>query len=219
MRVGGAVAQLTHPNIVTVIDRGEQEGRQFIVFEYIDGENLKELTNRGPLDVHEAAVDVQAHDVGGAQQVVEIHAGRPELLLAATEDRLHQVRGQAEDREHPDADRDGAEHADDVVDAIEDLRPEVLAERIRTVVGYSGRLEFDASRPDGMPLKSLDAAALAAGIAALLLPNGHRTWANTADAHLLAAMVPDIAHRDVFVCGPSATTTPGWSGGRSAGRS
>ena len=53
-REARAVAQLTHPNIVTVIDRGEQEGRQFIVFEYIDGENLKELTNRGPLEVREA---------------------------------------------------------------------------------------------------------------------------------------------------------------------
>jgi eukaryotic-like serine/threonine-protein kinase len=42
-REARAVAQLTHPNIVTVIDRGEQDGRQFIVFEYIDGLNLKEL--------------------------------------------------------------------------------------------------------------------------------------------------------------------------------
>ncbi len=53
-REARAVAQLAHPNIVTVIDRGEQEGRQFIVFEYIDGENLKELSNRGPLEVGEA---------------------------------------------------------------------------------------------------------------------------------------------------------------------
>ncbi|MEP6909765.1 MAG: protein kinase [Actinomycetota bacterium] len=52
-REARAVAQLAHPNIVTVIDRGEQEGRQFIVFEYIDGENLKELSNRGPLGVRE----------------------------------------------------------------------------------------------------------------------------------------------------------------------
>ena len=41
-----AVAQLSHPNIVTVIDRGERDGRQFIVFEYVDGENLKELVLR-----------------------------------------------------------------------------------------------------------------------------------------------------------------------------
>src|SRR3989441_2825855 len=49
------VAQLSHPNIVTVIDRGEDNGRQFIVFEYIDGENLKELVVRsGRLSVREA---------------------------------------------------------------------------------------------------------------------------------------------------------------------
>jgi eukaryotic-like serine/threonine-protein kinase len=50
-----AVAQLTHPNIVTVIDRGEDEGRQFIVFEFVDGENLKELIVRsGPLPLPRA---------------------------------------------------------------------------------------------------------------------------------------------------------------------
>ena len=50
-----AVAQLSHPNIVTVIDRGEQGGRQFIVFEYVDGENLKALVEReGPLPEREA---------------------------------------------------------------------------------------------------------------------------------------------------------------------
>ena len=36
-REARAVAQLSHPNIVTVIDRGEDDGRQFIVFEYVDG--------------------------------------------------------------------------------------------------------------------------------------------------------------------------------------
>jgi serine/threonine-protein kinase len=53
-REARAVAKLAHPNIVTVIDRGEQEGRQFIVFEYVDGQNLKELTRGGPLEVREA---------------------------------------------------------------------------------------------------------------------------------------------------------------------
>src|SRR5256714_3657991 len=48
-------AQLSHPNIVTVIDRGESDGRQFIVFEYVEGENLKELVERrGPLPVRRA---------------------------------------------------------------------------------------------------------------------------------------------------------------------
>ena len=47
-----AVAALSHPNIVTVIDRGEHDGRQFIVFEYVEGENLKQLIQRrGPAPV------------------------------------------------------------------------------------------------------------------------------------------------------------------------
>src|SRR5438034_592867 len=51
-REARAVATLSHPNIVTVIDRGEHEGRQFIVFEYVEGENLKQLIEqRGPAPV------------------------------------------------------------------------------------------------------------------------------------------------------------------------
>jgi eukaryotic-like serine/threonine-protein kinase len=51
-REARAVAALSHPNIVTVIDRGDHEGRQFIVFEYVEGENLKRLIERrGPAPV------------------------------------------------------------------------------------------------------------------------------------------------------------------------
>jgi serine/threonine-protein kinase len=54
-REARAVARLSHPNIVTVIDRGEEDGRQFIVFEYVDGENLKEyVREEGPLPVARA---------------------------------------------------------------------------------------------------------------------------------------------------------------------
>src|SRR4051794_32863977 len=54
-REARAVVRLSHPNIVTVIDRGEADGQQFIVFEFIDGENLKELVERsGPLPVRRA---------------------------------------------------------------------------------------------------------------------------------------------------------------------
>jgi eukaryotic-like serine/threonine-protein kinase len=54
-REARSVAQLSHPCIVTVIDRGEDDDRQFIVFEYIAGENLKQvIERRGPLPVREA---------------------------------------------------------------------------------------------------------------------------------------------------------------------
>src|SRR4051794_35128830 len=45
-REARSAAQLAHPNIVTVIDRGEDDGRPYIVFEYVGGENLKQLVNR-----------------------------------------------------------------------------------------------------------------------------------------------------------------------------
>src|SRR3954462_3799346 len=54
-REARAVAALSHPNIVTVIDRGEHGGKQFIVFEYIRGDNLKQLLDReGRRDVQTA---------------------------------------------------------------------------------------------------------------------------------------------------------------------
>src|SRR5690349_21184672 len=54
-REARSVAALSHPNIVTVIDRGEHGDRQFIVFEYIDGGNLKRLIERrGPAPVASA---------------------------------------------------------------------------------------------------------------------------------------------------------------------
>ena len=54
-REARAVAQLSHPNIVTVIDRGDDGGRQYIVFEHVEGENLKELVQRtGRLPVRRA---------------------------------------------------------------------------------------------------------------------------------------------------------------------
>jgi predicted Ser/Thr protein kinase len=54
-REARAVAALSHPNIVTVIDRGDHEDKQFIVFEYVEGENLKRLIERrGPAPVSTA---------------------------------------------------------------------------------------------------------------------------------------------------------------------
>jgi serine/threonine-protein kinase len=54
-REARAIARLNHPNIVTVIDRGELDSHQFIVFEHVPGENLKDFVRRrGPLPVDDA---------------------------------------------------------------------------------------------------------------------------------------------------------------------
>ena len=61
-REATAIAGLSHPNIVTVLDRGEDDGRWFIVFEYVDGGDLRQLVEaEGALPVGRAieiAVDI-----------------------------------------------------------------------------------------------------------------------------------------------------------------
>jgi serine/threonine-protein kinase len=50
-----AVAKISHPNVVSVIDAGEDGGHPYIVFEYVQGETLKQRISRvGALDIQEA---------------------------------------------------------------------------------------------------------------------------------------------------------------------
>ncbi|HET9545324.1 MAG TPA: protein kinase, partial [Gaiellaceae bacterium] len=54
-REARAIARLSHPNIVTVIDRGQVDSAEFIVFELVRGANLKQLlSERRYLPVREA---------------------------------------------------------------------------------------------------------------------------------------------------------------------
>ena len=50
-----AVALLSHPNIVSIYDVGEEDGVPYLVMEYVEGFNLKEIIReRGPLSATEA---------------------------------------------------------------------------------------------------------------------------------------------------------------------
>ena len=50
-----AAASLSHPNVVSIHDVGEERGLPYIVMEYIDGPTLKEwISEKGPLPVDEA---------------------------------------------------------------------------------------------------------------------------------------------------------------------
>jgi eukaryotic-like serine/threonine-protein kinase len=81
-REARAVANLSHPNVVTVIDRADGDGRSFIVLECVPGGNLKELIERGgPLGVehaltlvHQAARGLAyAHEHGIVHRDVKPH--------------------------------------------------------------------------------------------------------------------------------------------------
>jgi eukaryotic-like serine/threonine-protein kinase len=72
-REARAVAQLNHPHVVTVIDAGEDDGTPYIVFEYVEGETLKQRIRRmGRLPVSEAVA--YAIEIGRALEAA--HASR-----------------------------------------------------------------------------------------------------------------------------------------------
>src|SRR6195256_3415243 len=84
-REARAVAQLSHPHIVGVIDAGEDDGRPYIVFEFVDGETLKERIRRmGRLPIAEAvayAIEI-ARALGAAHARHIVHRDvKPQNVL------------------------------------------------------------------------------------------------------------------------------------------
>jgi serine/threonine protein kinase len=55
VREGRLAARLSHPNIVSIFDVGEADGRPYIAMELVDGETLADLIARGPIPASEAA--------------------------------------------------------------------------------------------------------------------------------------------------------------------
>jgi eukaryotic-like serine/threonine-protein kinase len=84
-REARAVAQLSHPHVVGVIDYGEDDSRPYIVFEYVEGETLKERIRRtGRLPITEAvayAIEI-ARALGGAHARHIVHRDvKPQNVL------------------------------------------------------------------------------------------------------------------------------------------
>jgi serine/threonine protein kinase len=88
-REARAVAQLSHPHIVTVIDAGDDDGAPYIVLEYVPGETLKERIRRdGPMDVAPAlayAIEI-ARALGAAHERQIVHRDvKPQNVLLSVE--------------------------------------------------------------------------------------------------------------------------------------
>ena len=52
-REARAISSLSHPNICTLYDVGHQEGHDFLVMEFLEGETLADRLKRGPLPIEE----------------------------------------------------------------------------------------------------------------------------------------------------------------------
>jgi serine/threonine protein kinase len=88
MREAQAAAALDHPNICTVYEFDQAEGKSFISMAYIEGQSLKKKIDSGPLELEEAlkiATQVaeglqEAHKKGVVHRDIKsanIHPGHP----------------------------------------------------------------------------------------------------------------------------------------------
>lgn len=90
-REAQTLALLNHPNIVTVFDYGEVEGLFYIVMEYVDGLNLRDLLRDGKMEAYQALAIVPpicealqyAHEKGVVHRDI-----KPENLLLDREGRI-----------------------------------------------------------------------------------------------------------------------------------
>ena len=90
-REAEAVANISHPNIVNVYDVGADGKVHYIVMEYVDGQNLKEIIkNEGTLDEY-TALDITkqiARALGAAHKKGVIHRDiKPHNILISNEGR------------------------------------------------------------------------------------------------------------------------------------
>ncbi|HLK69607.1 MAG TPA: protein kinase [Bryobacteraceae bacterium] len=90
-REARAASALSHPNICTVYDVGELEGRPFIAMEYLEGQNLRARLGGKALPLREAleyAVEI-AHGLAAAHQKGVVHRDlKPENLWVTREGRI-----------------------------------------------------------------------------------------------------------------------------------
>jgi len=91
LREAKILAKLGHPNIVTVHDFGESDGMYYLVMEYVDGVNLRDVLRDGRMDPAQALAIVP--EICGALQFAHEHGVvhrdiKPENILLDREGRV-----------------------------------------------------------------------------------------------------------------------------------
>ena len=86
-----ATSALNHPNILTVYDIGNHEGSPFIVAELLEGEELRERLNEGPIAPRKAieyAQQIVAGLAAAHERGITHRDLKPENLFITTDDRV-----------------------------------------------------------------------------------------------------------------------------------
>ena len=84
-----SVANLSHPNIVTVHDVGNDQQMQYIVMEYVEGQDLKKIIRRDGLLAIDLAIDLAIQicaGIGFAHRAGIVHADVKPQNILITED-------------------------------------------------------------------------------------------------------------------------------------
>ncbi len=90
VREAEAAASLRHPNIVSIHELGQADGRHFFAMEYVEGQTLAELVRDGPLPAERAARYVRdiAEAVDHAHRQGVLHRDlKPSNVLIDADDR------------------------------------------------------------------------------------------------------------------------------------
>jgi len=62
-----AAAALSHPNICTIHEINEEEGKSFIAMEYVEGQTLRAKIEKGPMEIDES-LDIAIQVAGGLEE-------------------------------------------------------------------------------------------------------------------------------------------------------
>ena len=85
------MSMLSHPNLLTILEVGEQDGRHYIVSEYIQGQSLRSRLARGPLPLRQAvgiAIGI-ARGLSAAHELWIVHRDlKPENVMLWADDHV-----------------------------------------------------------------------------------------------------------------------------------
>jgi serine/threonine protein kinase len=81
-REAKAISKLSHPHICTLHDIGHQDGVDFLVMEYLEGETLEQRLSKGPLPP-EQTIRIAAQMAGALAKAHKLGIVHRDLLLMA----------------------------------------------------------------------------------------------------------------------------------------